>query len=63
MSPSNKLRNNKNIVILKPDKGSGIVLLNKCDYNKMIYDIINDTSKFVKLKSDPTILRQGYNAI
>jgi len=34
----NQLRKNKDIVVLKPSKGNGIVLLNKADYNKSILD-------------------------
>ena len=37
---------NKDIVILKPDKGNGVVVLNKLDYIKGINDIINDKQKF-----------------
>ena len=51
--------NNKDIVILHPDKGSGTVILNRDDYIKKLSDIINDTSKFKKLSADPTLLRQG----
>ena len=35
----NDLKNDKSIVIMKPDKGNGVVILNKDDYNKKI-DII-----------------------
>ena len=53
------LPNNKDIVILRPDKGSGTVILNRDDYIKKLSNIINDTSKFKKLSADPTLLRQG----
>ena len=36
----------KNIIILKPDKGNGIVILNKCDYINKMNDILNDNTKF-----------------
>ena len=54
-----RLRNNNNIVIVKPDKGSGVVILNKPNYINMINEIVNDTSKFKKINSDPTKLREG----
>ena len=42
------LRNNNNLVISKPDKGAGVVLLDYDDYvNKMLL-ILNDDTKFVK---------------
>ena len=41
-----QLRRNKDIVLLKPDKGNRIVLLNRADYNKGILDIISDSNKF-----------------
>ena len=46
-------------MILRPDKGYGAVILDWEEYVKKIYAIINDTSKFEKLSSDPTILREG----
>ncbi|XP_057308273.1 uncharacterized protein LOC130646150 [Hydractinia symbiolongicarpus] len=53
-----KLKKN-NIVILKPDKGNGIVILDRKDYEKGILDIILDTTKFKKLDEDPTLKREG----
>ena len=46
-------------MILRPQKGCGTVILDREEYVKKIYAIINDTSKFKKLPSDPTILREG----
>ena len=54
-----RLRENKGIVILRPDKGCGTVILDQEEFVKKIQAIINDTSKFKKLSSDPTILREG----
>ena len=54
-----RLANNKDIVILRPDKGSGTVILNRDEYIKKLSDIIGDTSKFTKLYADPTLLREG----
>ena len=41
-----ELRKNKNIVILKPDKGNGAVVLDRTAYDGGILKIISDTSKF-----------------
>ena len=54
-----KLRLKKDIVILKPDKGNGVVILNRTDYVNQVLGIINDTSKFKTLDEDPTIKREG----
>ena len=43
-----RLTNNKKIVILRPDKGSGTVILNRDDYMKKSFDIISDLSKLKK---------------
>ena len=43
--------------ILKPDKGNGIVLLNRYDYVTSVKSIFSDSSKFEKLDSDPTLTR------
>ena len=37
---------------MKPDKGNGVVILNKHDYNKKMDEILSDTSKFEPLKDD-----------
>ena len=47
------------MVILRPDKGYGTVILDWEEYVKKIYAIINDTCKFKKLPFDPTVLREG----
>ena len=52
-------RKNKNIVILKPDKGNGVVVLDRSDYDQGLLKIINDASKFRPIKEDPTLLREG----
>ena len=39
----------RNIYITKPDKRCDVVLLNKADYNKKVYDIINDAEKFEEI--------------
>ena len=50
------LRNLRNlIVITKPDKGNGIVILGRKLYDNAIQKIISDTLKFEKLSEDPTL--------
>ena len=53
------MQENKKIVILRPNKGCETVILDREEYVKKIYAIINDTSKFKKLHPDPTISREG----
>ena len=53
------LLKNKDIVILKQDKGNGVVILNKVDCIKGINEMINDKNKFKELPNDPTINREG----
>ena len=43
----NDLMNNDKIVILRPDKGSGVVVMNRSDYLTKMYDIIGDTKRFL----------------
>ena len=43
-----KLRKNKDIIITKPDKENGVVILDRNLYNNSIQEIISDTSKFEK---------------
>ena len=53
------LEKNKNIVITKPDKGNGVVILDRKLYDNAIQEIISDTSKFEKLNEDPTLKREA----
>ena len=53
------VRKNKDIVITKPDKGNGVVILDRKLYNNAIEGIIPDTSKFEKLNEDPTLKREA----
>nr|XP_027210078.1 uncharacterized protein LOC113803492 [Penaeus vannamei] len=43
---SRTLRDDNNIVITKPDKGRGVVILNRDDYFSKINTILSDSSKF-----------------
>ncbi|KAL9964557.1 hypothetical protein ACROYT_G028213 [Oculina patagonica] len=54
-----ELRKNPDIVILKPDKGNGVVILNRTDYDVGVLKIISDSTKFKPIKEDPTLLREG----
>ena len=47
----------KKVVILKPDKGQGIVLIKKDDYVKSMEQIFADKSKFKIVETDNTISR------
>ena len=40
---------------MKPDKGNGVVILDRNLYENAIEEIISGTSKFEKLKKDPTL--------
>ena len=53
------LRKNKDIVITKPNKGNGVVILDRKLYNNAIEEIISDSSKFEKLIEDPTLKREA----
>lgn len=48
------LTKNKDIVILKPDKGNGLVVMDRKAYEQGIFSIISDTSKFKVNDNDPT---------
>ena len=52
-------RKNKDIVITKPNKGNGVVILHRKLYNNAIEEIYSDTSKFQKLSEDPTLKREA----
>ena len=53
------LRKNKDIVITKPDKGNGAVILDRKLCNNTIEEIISNTSKFEKFSEDPTLKRKA----
>ena len=40
---------NEKILITKPDKGAGVVIFNKNDYNDKMKTILNDITKFLDL--------------
>ena len=53
------LRRYRDIVITKPDKGNGVVILDRKIYNNAIEKIVSDTSKFEKLNEGPTLKREA----
>ena len=53
------LRKNKDIVLTKPNKRKGVVILDRKLYNNTFEGIISDTSKFEKLNEDPILKREA----
>ena len=45
-----KLASNKNIIVCRPDKGRGVVLLDRSTYFERMKEIIGDASKFEEVK-------------
>ena len=51
----NKIRSlasNKNIIVSKPDKGKGVVIINKSDYMCSMDKIVSNDSKFLKVSEN-----------
>jgi len=46
---------NEDIIITKPDKGSGVVILNKNEYNDKMITILNDTTNSLILDQPPAM--------
>ena len=44
---------------MKPDKGNGVVILNRKLYNNTIEEIIPNTSRFEKLNEEPMLKREA----
>ena len=42
----------KNIIILRPDKGKSVVVLDKLAYNNAISDLLSDNTNLEKLQFD-----------
>ena len=49
------LKEDNSIIITKPDKGRGVVILNRNDYTQKMLDILQDTSKFKEILINPMI--------
>ena len=45
------MKRNKNIVITRPDKGNGVVVMSRDDYVKKMDEILSDSKKFQRLGS------------
>ena len=54
-----KLKSDKSIVILRPDKGNGVVVLDRNQYDNAIKEIISDITKFKELPEYVTIKREA----
>ena len=52
ISALKELRSNKELIITKPDKGNGTVILERQDYIRKMMDLINDPINFKKLDVD-----------
>ena len=53
------LKKRKDIVFCKPDKGQGVVVLNRQDYANKLLNILNDKDIFKLLEEDPTERRES----
>ena len=47
------LSRNKEIIVCKPDKGNGVVVIDQKDYVSKLQSLLADTSKFKPLSQDP----------
>ena len=47
-----KLSRNKNLIILRPDKGNGVVIVNRVDYINKVESLLSNASKFKKLDTE-----------
>ena len=45
----------KDVAILKPDKGNGVVLINNVDYYQLLEHLLIDIKKFKQIERDPTL--------
>ena len=55
-----KLKQNTDIIICRPDKGSGVVILDRTFYISSVKKLLNDEKEIKKLSADPTHLREGH---
>ncbi|CAF3273243.1 unnamed protein product [Rotaria socialis] len=53
------LSKDPSILITKPDKGRGVVILNRNDYIQKLEQILSDSTKFKLLDKDPTSSREN----
>ena len=58
------LRENPDIVIQRPDKGGGVVVMNRSDYNDKLKTLISDSNKFEEIAVDQNkIIKKKINDI
>ncbi|XP_037787664.1 uncharacterized protein LOC119583265 [Penaeus monodon] len=50
--PLQPLKNDETILITRPDKGRGVVILNKHEYHQKMLNILNDHTKLKKITTD-----------
>lgn len=53
------LANDQSIVITRPDKGRGVVIMNKSEYIQKMQTILNDDTTFHIIDHDPTIANEN----
>ena len=56
-SAMRNLRMNADIVISKPDKGSGVVIMDRHEYVEKMLSILHDTTKFQRVSSERSVKR------
>ena len=44
-----RLQKDNNIYLIKPDKGNGVVIINRMDYNSRMLNILDDNTKFERI--------------
>ena len=54
-----KIRRNKDIVIIRADKRNRVFVMDRIIYNHQMYVLLSDKNKFKKLSEDPIKLREG----
>lgn len=54
-----RLKKNNDIIILRPDKGSGVLVLDKLAYNDAISDLLSRNTKFKKNCNLISLRREG----
>ena len=52
------LANDRSIVITRPDKGRGVVILDRAEYLTKMYAILDDAQSFRRIETDTTLLSE-----
>ena len=53
------LQKDNNIYLIKPDKGNGVVIINRTDYNSRMLNILDDNTKFYYYYYSLIIFKNG----